>query len=511
MKRFFTLMFFLSFALMSSQAQNVRYLNEVFTDVTVANNQIYGMNATVLAVAQVGEAIPQPLVMDVYQPAGDSLSERPVVLLWHTGNFLPHPQNGSVGGTIHDSTMVELANRLARMGYVVAVCDYRLGWNPIAPDQLTRVFTLINAAYRGVQDVHTAVKYFKRSVAEMGNPFKVDDQKIIVWGVGTGGYLALNAASLDNYLEIPLTPGGKFVIVDSSGNIIPMVVEQINGDLNCDSVGIVPPGYPGFPAGDTLNYPNHVGYDGSFQMAVNMGGACGDTSWVDAGQVPHISYHVPTDPFAPYKIGLVIVPGFNLPVVEVAGSYTFQMFQNRYDNNAPFAGKAYAGDFSDVANARNDGYDGLFPLIGHNPFDSAPWEWWDTTANVNSANGLQTNPDMSAEKARSYIDTIMAYFAPRACEVLGLDCSSTGVEELRADKFLNISPVPSSGAVNISVSEKEIIHNIAVYNLNGKMIFYKEGMENSNYTLNRNGLPSGMYIVRIGLNSGMATSSIIFE
>lgn len=511
MKRIFTTIFLLLATLMATQAQNTRYLNEVFTDVTVTPNVVYGVNATVLALAQFGEAIPQPLVMDVYEPTGDTLSDRPLVLLWHTGNFLPYPQNGSTGGTIHDSTMVELATRLARMGYVAAVCDYRLGWNPIAPDQTTRVFTLINAVYRAIQDVHTAIKYFKRNVAEAGNPFRVDDGKIVVWGSGSGGYLALNAAVLDNYLEIPLTPGGKFIIQDSSGNIIPMVIESINGDLNCDSVGIVPQGYPGFPPGDTLNYPNHVGYSGSFQLAVNMGGACGDTSWINQGQIPIISFHVPTDPYAPYKIGLVIVPGFNLPVVEVAGSYTVQEFQTRYNNNAPFAGKTYPGDYSDIANARNDGNDGLFPLMGHNPFDSAPWQWWDTTTNVNSANGLMTNPDMSAEKARSYIDTIMAYFAPRACEVLGLDCKSTGVEELRAEKYLVISPVPAADVLNIQTNGSESIHSIRVFDMTGKLVFFKNGIEDSNYQLQRNGLSKGMYILRIEINAGMTTSSVLFE
>ncbi|MFM9004188.1 MAG: alpha/beta hydrolase, partial [Flavobacteriales bacterium] len=135
-----------------SGATAQRYFSEVFTDVTVQSDMMYGINATVLAYPQLGQAIPQPLMMDVYSPTGDTETNRPVVLYFHTGNFLPTPQNGSPSGTKTDLNVVEMCSRLARMGYVVASCDYRLGWNPVATTQEERVYTLINAAYRGVQD-----------------------------------------------------------------------------------------------------------------------------------------------------------------------------------------------------------------------------------------------------------------------------------------------------------------------------------------------------------------------
>jgi acetyl esterase/lipase len=112
-----------------------RYLTEVFDSVDVQSNVTYGVNATVIAYAQLGQAIPQPLVMDVYTPFGDTDTNRPVILYFHTGNFLPTPQNGSPSGTKTDLNVVEMCSRLARMGYVVASCDYRLGWNPVASTQ----------------------------------------------------------------------------------------------------------------------------------------------------------------------------------------------------------------------------------------------------------------------------------------------------------------------------------------------------------------------------------------
>ena len=113
--------------------------------------------------------VAQPLVADVYTPVGDSNDARPLMLVFHTGNFLPFPANNGTGGTIKDSTVVEVCTRLAKRGYVAAAVDYRLGWNPIDPSQDIRKFFLINAAYRGVQDCRTAVRYFRKDVADGGN------------------------------------------------------------------------------------------------------------------------------------------------------------------------------------------------------------------------------------------------------------------------------------------------------------------------------------------------------
>jgi len=510
MNKIFTLSLLLTFVSMGLFAQQ-RYIDQVFTDVEVTTDEIYGVNATVLALPQVGEAIPQPLVMNIYEPAGDTLEERPVVIYFHTGNFLPHPENGSPSGRRSDSTVVEIANRLAKMGYVCAVATYRQGWNPIASSQEERVFTLINAAYRGVQDARTAVKFFKRDHAEFGNRFGIDPDKFVIWGQGTGGYISLNAASLDEYIEIPLTPGGKF-LAEIGGMPVPMVIEAVNGDINCDSVGVTFPGYPGFPAGDTLNYPNHVGYSGDFQLAVNMGGALGDTSWVDPDQPPVISYHVPTDPFAPYVVGLVIVPGFNLPVVEVFGSYTMQQLAARYDLNAAFAGEMYDNDNSEVANAKNDGYDGLFPLIGTGgPNDSAPWEWWNSNTNPNHDNGIATNPDMSAEKGRRYIDTIMAYYAPRACQVLGLECGLSSVRQVEAEDVITAAPVPAVDQIRVESKDGSNMRTLHIYDMQGRLLQAEEGINSTVHIVRRNQLPNGQYIMRVFFEDKVTSQFVLFQ
>jgi poly(3-hydroxybutyrate) depolymerase len=473
-----------------------RYLTEVFTDVDVQSDIPYGVNATVILYAQLGQAVPQPLVMDIYSPSGDTETNRPVILYFHTGNFLPTPQNGSPSGTKTDLNVVEMCTRLARMGYVVASCDYRMGWNPVATTQEERVFTLINAAYRGVQDCRTAIRYFRKTEAENANPYGIDPSRICVWGQGTGGYISFAAATINQYSDIAIPKFTRQIEVPpGSGNFItvPMVIEEINGDIYGTSVGINP------NDGDTLCYPNHVGYSSDFNVMVNMGGACGDSSWVTEGDVPMISFHAPSDPFAPYGVGTVIVPGFNLPVVEVSGSFHVQEMANAFGLNTVFAAADSQNDVYTVqANTYNDGNTGLYPLnrpVGSEA-DSAPWEWW-TADNPNNLNGLATNPDMSMTKGMTYLDTIQGYSAPRIMCAMGLagsPCDPNNVVERQTS--VRIYPNPSAGLFNVNLSVAQTIRTIEVYDLMGKRVmeFYPNTAQ---VVLDLSSLTNGIYTVKI--------------
>ena len=48
---------------------------------------------------------------------------------------------------------MEQCKRFAQKGYVAVAINYRLGWNPISEDENVRRSTLIQAAYRGLQDL----------------------------------------------------------------------------------------------------------------------------------------------------------------------------------------------------------------------------------------------------------------------------------------------------------------------------------------------------------------------
>lgn len=513
MRRFYFASLFLG--LTFTVSAQIPFLEEVFEEVSVMPNQVYGVNATILAFPVVGQAIPQPLIMDVYEPVGDTSALRPLVIFWHTGNFLPYPQNGNIGGTLRDSIAVEVCRRFARHGYVAASADYRLGWNPVAPSKDERVLTLINAAYRGVQDANTCVRFWKKTVAEFGNPFRIDTSRIVHFGEGTGGYVGLNVGALDAYVKIPTASNGKFLLADGMGGFVPMVLEAVNGDIEAKKVGINPgiPFLP-FPVGDTLCYPNHPEYSSDFAVGVNLGGAIGDSSWVDPGQPPVISVHTPYDPFAPYVEGLVIVPvDPPLEVVEVQGSYLVSYLANLYGNNNsinPRNETSFQYEVTDAVNAKNDGLEGLFPIYGTGgPFDSSPWQFWDPATNVNSNTGYMTNPDMTREKAMTYIDSIMAYVLPRLYSTMDLvDLTSTQELVPSAEIKMVTYPNPASTEVFIGVDKEYPIRSLGVYDMKGALVEFISGINHNYYTLRVSHYQSGQYVLQFQFDEGISARQI---
>ena len=530
MKKILTIIAVLCFVVTATFAQT-RYVDEVFTDVTVTSNVPYGQNYTVLTWGSTGQSVLQPLVMDYYEPTGDTEAERPLVILLHTGNFLPNPNNGSTTGTMRDSFIVEVANRLAKTGYVVAVADYRTGWNPLAASQDERTLGLIQAAYRGMQDTRTCIRFFKQDYATNSNSFSVDTSRITVFGQGTGGYISLGVATVSEYSELLLP---KFTTVDGAGNPFPMIVESINGDIYGTSFGAIPIGL-GLPfEGDTLCIPNHVGYSSDFQLCVNVGGALGDTSWMDAGEPAMIGFQTTEDPFAPYMEDILIVPTTGNAIVEVQGAGIVIPKANELGNNDVMKSAFYGDGYSAAANAVNDGNEGLYPVYRPTwPGDvkeGSPWDFWDAAywsqiphpscpagvptnlCNFHTINSIN-NPDMSATKARTYIDTIMGYFAPRACAVLDLPCSTVSTEPIveRTEVQLLVAPNPAHEYVRFTSQAGKQILDIQLFDINGRLIQNHNGINQTQFDLQRNGLTTGMYIAKVRFEDGITSERIMFE
>ncbi len=547
MKRIFTLLIFFAIVTTASNAQQ-RYLEEVFDDVRVTSNVVYGLNATVILVPSVGEAVPQPLTMDVYEPEGDTETNRPVVLVFHTGNFLPNVTNGQIAGTKEDSASVEICTQLAKRGYVAASVTYRGGWNPLADTQPIRALGLIQAAYRGIQDGRTAVRYMRATAADT-NPFGIDPTRIVAWGNGTGGYLTLGLATLDDYDEITGTTNGpaKFIL-DLNGDGIPetpMVVPAYHGNIYGDTLTIAPDGAFGLPAGDTTNYENLPEFDSNINLCINVGGALGDISWVDENTVPIITVQSAFDIFAPYGDAVLIVPTTGDPIVQVQGGSIFQPKLHELGVNTIFNDFIFDDEFTQAAKdnsatAGHDYYEGLYPFTnppnGNGLDEGVVVNWWDPNSPSPIANevfpdgipwnllphpsggtfhdqGLLLNEGMSAEKSRANIARIMGYFGPRACVALDLACADlfTSTKDVVLDpSIMELSPNPASTSIKIT-AKGEIIEDIAIFAMDGKLMTKKSNVDSESITIQRNNLPTGIYFVKAFFEKGVATQKVVFE
>lgn len=94
-----------------------RYHKAIFSDVQVHKDVKYGE-------AQVWN-FPfnnTDLFMDIYEPIGDTIGKRPLMIWVHPGGFLL--------GNKEAEDMVALCDSFAKRGYVTASISYRLGFNP---------------------------------------------------------------------------------------------------------------------------------------------------------------------------------------------------------------------------------------------------------------------------------------------------------------------------------------------------------------------------------------------
>jgi len=516
-----------------SSAQS-RYLDEVFQNVQVTSNVVYGENMSVLT----GTPDTVPLIMDVYQPQDDWIAARPLIIYLHTGSFLPILINGTATGDMHDSATVEMCKEFARRGYTAVSMDYRVGWNPIGSTQDIRTGTLLQAVYRAIQDAKTCVRYFKMTVATQGNPWHIDTSKIILAGQGSGGYVTLAYATLDKPSEIALQ---KFIATatDPTYGFVagqPYVNQSVMGDFG--GLG----GLPGF------NIPNWPGYSDKANFVVNMGGALGDISWMEAGDAPMVCFHVTNDPYAPYGSSPcecscpVIVPTTGQFVVDVAGSRcTERKADDTLNNNAAF--HLYSDNATDPytlrANAINEGFEGLFPfemidpslVIPGDPFhgQAGPWEWWDSTdlqiiapfygisatqAATTYLTGFLTNPDMSKAKGLAYIDTMQGYLAPRLVVTLNLDTMhiNVGVENISQDFQFSVLPVPATDFTTITMEDpSQKIQYLKIFDVSGKEVRELNGINNHQIKISRTEIPPGIYFVKIGLKTRELNSKLIFQ
>jgi hypothetical protein len=549
MKKLFTLNLLLLICVSGLIAQT-RYVDEIFDEVEETTDIVYGVNATLLFLPVFGEAVPEQLVMDMYSPAGDDATDRPVVLLFHTGNFLPSITNAQIAGSRKDSSAVEMCRQLARRGFVACSVDYRLGWNPLAETQPARALGLIQAAYRGLQDGRNAIRYIKANAVDYG----IDPEKITMWGNGTGGYLVLATATLDDYLEIVTTENGpgKFLL-DADGDGVPetpMVIPSFHGDIEGKVLTVTPEdgsSVPfGLPPGDTTNYVNYPDESSDYAMTVNVGGALGDVSWIDENTGPIISVQSAFDQFAPYDDAVLIVPTTGDPIVQVQGGLAISRKQAELGNNDAFANGIFDDPITQLAkdNAAAAGHEyieGLFPWVkdpNSNGFDEGVViNWWDpnglvtflsdmgpVTAPLNMiphplggtfhSNGLILNEGMSAEKSRANIADIMAYVIPRMCLGLALpecDFLFTGTEDvLEDDSFLTISPNPVSDRMTIE-SATELIQSVEVYNTNGQLVFKNSNVNARTFTVDRVSIGTGMFVVKTAFENGISARKVMVK
>ena len=140
-----------------------RYAEPVFDEVNIETGIPFS------SAVKEGDTSPTTLYLDFYEPQGDTLSARPLVITVFGGAF--------VAGSRDYADMVEYCTRLAKHGYAAASMDYRLIsiWN-------LNSTALIRDAYMAAQDVSSAIRFFKYHCAE----YRIDTEQVFLLGNSAG-------------------------------------------------------------------------------------------------------------------------------------------------------------------------------------------------------------------------------------------------------------------------------------------------------------------------------------
>ena len=167
---------------LTSFSQDYRYVNTIFSNVTASNNIIYGTAPAINSpYNDESNTTTSNLLMDIYQPTGDALSQRPVIIFAHGGGF----SNGDK--TVDD--MTAYCDTFARKGYVTVSINYRQGVEINDNSDLH----YLRAAYRGLQDGRSAIRFLRANAATYG----IDTNKIYWGGNSAGSFIGLNSIYLD--------------------------------------------------------------------------------------------------------------------------------------------------------------------------------------------------------------------------------------------------------------------------------------------------------------------------
>ena len=254
MKKYTYIMAFLCANFLLAQCDG-RYEMEIFNEVditTVTYSDIHNLS------------------MDIYQPVGDNVTNRPLIILAHGGTF--------IFGSKDNPTVVELCETFAKRGYVTASINYRLANDIVGLFEQFTFYTNTESAYEVVlnamMDGKAAVRYFRKDVAENGNMYGIDPDQIWAGGNSAGGVLFLHVGHVQSIEEF-IAP-----LDDNRANIATTVFNSIGGDIEGNS--------------------GNPGYSSQISGVISLAGALHRSEYVDSNDIPSVFAHGDNDGVVPY-------------------------------------------------------------------------------------------------------------------------------------------------------------------------------------------------------------------
>ncbi len=498
----FLLILALVFTFQESQAQTYRYVNTIFTSSDKTSNVVYG-NAPFLNSPYSVEAntTNQDLVMDIYEPAGDSYTNRPAIIFAHGGGFY----DGS--RTVDDVNA--FCDTFARKGYVTVTIDYRQGVEVVDNGNLHYT----RAAYRGLQDGRTAVRYLRANAATYG----IDPDKIYWGGNSAGSFIGLNSIYMDAD-EKPYDAG---------------VVDYVNG---------TPPYNHTTPDLGDLDIGNNLTKNGEPDAVMACWGGVGDTLTIENENNQNVFLvHGTADDIVPFNSG----SPFGLSGIDPV--YGSNSINTRLNNVGIPAQMTYfvEGEDHEFYGVDNGNWEN--GTNGNEYWDTVVvkattfyWQQHKPTADFSySISGLQVDFADTGIGATSWIwdfgDTgsstdqnpshtysaigeydVMLYIENDDFSwdtiVKSVTVSESNI--IYIPGFINIHPNPTNGSFIINVNNSiELINEISVTDITGAEIYREQikSHHSDNIYINLSKCCKGIYFVKVKSEDRIHTKKIILN
>ncbi len=424
-----------------AQCAGMRYHDYIFPATPVPTSNItYGSNVT-------ASGTTQALKLDVYQPVGDTASGRALVIIAHGGSFYSGSKTGA--------DVAPLAKSFAKMGYVAASIDYRLGMTnfPFADGSAGAAGHTVDstdagaAVMRAVHDGRAAIRFFRKNVATLGNTYKIDTNKIYFAGVSAGGFIAVHIAYMDLLSEFP-------AYVDTTG---------VNSGTTHGQLGM---------SGGLEGNSGNPGYSSKVNAVINICGALGDTAWMSPGDTPILSFHGTVDGTVPYGSATIYLAG-SFPLLVVDGSYSI------------------------AAQATNLGIENCF----------VTWAGQDHVPEVGTSANAVAHYDSTIVISRNFLEHY-------TCGTT-LNCMYTtalSVNDIAANADFNIYPNPANTSATVDLSQfkgEEVA--IELYDALGRQVKNITNIKGDTYILQRGELQNGIYFMNVLVDGKKFSNKVVFE
>ena len=213
------------------------------------------------------------LTVDIYMPKGDTVKEHPLFVLLHGGAFYI--------GDKGCETMRIWCEHFAKMGYVVASANYRMGFMPSKA-------SIQRCGYEAIQDANAVMRFLVHNAKEYG----IDTNNIFVGGTSAGSITMLSMVFMN--------------------------------DINC----------PDFvrdrnfkkKLGSLKTSGNDIRQAFGVKAIANMWGALYDLDEINTRPTPVISFHGDKDNLVPFDCGI--------PFSDVKGKIGERLFDTMYGSKA---------------------------------------------------------------------------------------------------------------------------------------------------------------------------------